>query len=59
MPYEIFRLWTDPRTKETLTELFDWSYLRLVQGNEWLDILDKAEAARQKAAERQAKHGNR
>jgi hypothetical protein len=38
-----------------LDSIFGWSFKRLMQANEWLDILDKAEAKIQRKAELEAK----
>jgi hypothetical protein len=55
LPYPIFRIWTDPRTSESLPDIFRWPWLRIMQANEWLNILDNAEEKARREAERKSK----
>jgi hypothetical protein len=43
LPYPIYRIWTDSHTSESLSDLMKWPYIRIVEANEWLDIVQKSE----------------
>ena len=50
IPYLIFKIWTHPRSKDSLKDIYTWSFPMYCKANEWLEMLDQAEAIeRQKA----------
>jgi len=55
LPVEIFRIWSDKRVNESLRELRTWSYIEVIQANEWLDALDEAEAKEYEKMKREMK----
>lgn len=59
LPHELYRIWTDERVSESLSEIKTWSYGEIMKANEWLDIMDeiteKQHIEQQRQAEKQRK----
>jgi len=51
----MFRVWTHPRSKDSLTEIKTWDYPTICKANEWLDMIDKADAEEKRRSEMEAK----
>ena len=55
IPFQMFRVWTHPRSKDSLTEIKSWDYPTICKANEWLDMIDQADAEEKRRAEMEAK----
>ena len=53
IPFMIYRIWTHPRSKDGLSDIYGWSYGQISKANEWLDIIDDAERRQQEQQRRE------
>lgn len=53
IPFQMYRIWTHPRAKDSLTDIHTWTYGQIMKANEWLDIIDDAERRQQEKQRRE------
>lgn len=53
LPLELYRIWTDERVSESLSEIKSWSYGEIMKANEWLDIMDEVAERQHREQQRQ------